>query len=75
MLKRAIMHRKNSLFFKTRRGAAVGDLYMSLIHTCFLNNVDPFDYLTTLEKQHVKLRASPERWMPWNYRENAEDGG
>ena len=26
VLKRAIMHRKNSLFFKTRRGAAVGDL-------------------------------------------------
>lgn len=75
VLKRAIMHRKNSLFFKTQRGAAVGDLYMSLIHTCFLNKVDPFDYLTTLEKQHVKLRVNPERWMPWNYRENDGDGG
>lgn len=70
VLKRAIMHRKNSLFFKTRRGAAVGDLYMSLIHTCFLNAVDPFDYLTMLEKHHTELDANPERWMPWNYREN-----
>ena len=67
VLKRAIMHRKNSLFFKTRRGAEVGDLYMSLIHTCFLNAADPFDYLTTLEKRHTELDLNPERWMPWNY--------
>jgi len=33
-LKRVILHRKNSLFFKTDHGADVGDLFMSLIHTC-----------------------------------------
>ena len=38
-LKMAIRHRKNSLFYKTLRGAAVGDLYMSLIHTCYLSGV------------------------------------
>jgi hypothetical protein len=27
-------------------GAQVGDLFMSLIHTCELNGVNPFDYLT-----------------------------
>jgi transposase len=70
LLKRAIMHRKNSLFFKTQRGAEVGDLYMSLIHTCFLNGVDPFDYLTTLEKHSAELNLNPELWMPWNYKEN-----
>jgi transposase len=70
LLKRAIMHRKNSLFFKTQRGAEVGDLYMSLIHTCFLNGADPFDYLTALEKHSAELELNPERWMPWNYREN-----
>jgi hypothetical protein len=73
VLKRAIMHRKNSLFFKTQRGADVGDLYMSLIHTCFLNGADPFDYLTMLEKHSNELDANPERWMPWNYRENLSD--
>jgi len=31
-LKKAILHRKNSLFYKTRNGARMGDLYMSLIH-------------------------------------------
>ncbi|MFO0816381.1 MAG: transposase [Pirellulales bacterium] len=33
-LKKAIIHRKNSLFYKTDNGAAVGDLRMSLIQTC-----------------------------------------
>jgi hypothetical protein len=41
-LKKAILHRKNSLFYKTRKGAQVGDLYMSLIHTCELNNSNPW---------------------------------
>ena len=40
-LKKAILHRKNSLFYKTLNGAEVGDLYMSLIHTCELNDVLP----------------------------------
>jgi hypothetical protein len=33
-LKKAILHRKNSLFYNTRKGAQMGDLFMSLIHTC-----------------------------------------
>src|ERR1035438_6667897 len=31
-LKKAILHRKNSLFYKTRKGAQMGDLFMSLTH-------------------------------------------
>jgi hypothetical protein len=31
ILKKAILHRKNSLFYKTLNGARVGDLFMSLI--------------------------------------------
>jgi len=42
-LKKAILHRKNALFYKTMNGARVGDLFMSLIHTCELNKVNPFD--------------------------------
>ena len=45
-LKKAILHRKNALFYKTMNGAHVGDLFMSLIHTCELNGANPFDYLT-----------------------------
>ena len=68
-LKKAILHRKNSLFYKTRKGAQVGDLYMSLIHTCELNSTNPFDYLTALRGHAPELARNPSAWMPWNYSE------
>jgi transposase len=68
-LKKAILHRKNSLFYKTLNGAQVGDLYMSLIHTAELNEVNPFEYLTELQRHAAEVAAMPSRWMPWNYRE------
>jgi hypothetical protein len=67
-LKKAILHRKNSLFYKTQNGARVGDLFMSLIYTCQLNQANPFDYLTQLQRHSDQVAASPQRWMPWNYR-------
>ena len=65
----AIRHRRNSLFYKTVRGAAVGDLYMSLIHTSYFSAADPFDYLTQLQRNHDRVAAAPGDWMPWNYRQ------
>jgi hypothetical protein len=41
---------------------------MSLIHTCELNQANPFDYLTELLRHADEVAAHPERWMPWNYR-------
>ena len=72
MLKKAILHRKNSLFYKTMNGAAVGDLFMSLIHTCELNSANPFEYLTELQRHAEELRINPSAWMPWNYRQTLE---
>lgn len=66
-LKKAILHRKNSLFFKTENGAAVGDCFMSIIHTCELNHVNPFHYLTTLLKNWARQSIAPQLWRPWNY--------
>ena len=68
-LKKAILHRKNALFYKTMNGAQVGDLFMSLIHTCELNGVNPFDYLTELQRHAEEMARNPAEWMPWNYRE------
>jgi transposase len=68
-LKRAILHRKNALFYKTCHGAQVGDLFMSLIHTCELCGANPFDYLTELERHAGELSSNPQDWMPWNYRD------
>lgn len=66
-LKKVVLHRKNSLFYLTLNGAQVGDLFMSLIHTCKLNGVDPFKYLVALQKHPEELSAMPSAWMPWNY--------
>ena len=68
-LKRAILHRKNSMFYKTSKGAAVGDIYMSLIHTCALCRVNPFEYLQALQIHVDQVTATPALWLPWNYRE------
>jgi transposase len=68
-LKKAILHRKNALFYKTQNGARVGDLFMSLIYTCQLNEANPFDYLTQLQRHADQLVAGAQLWMPWNYRE------
>ena len=74
-LKRAILHRKNALFYKTGHGAHVGDVFMSLIHTCELCGANPFDYLTELERHAGELAANPQDWMPWNYRKTSNGKG
>lgn len=71
-LKRAILHRKNSMFYKTRNGARVGDMYMSLIYTCELSGANAFDYLNQLQLNTTDVTKSPDRWMPWNYRDNVQ---
>ena len=68
-LKKAILNRRNALFYKTLNGAGVGDLFMSLIHTCELNGANPFDYLTELLRHSAELKQRPSEWMPWNYRD------
>src|SRR5262249_5510465 len=68
-LKKASLHRKNTLFNKTQDGARVGDLFMSLIYTCQLNEANPFDYLTRLQRHAGQVAAHSQLWMRWNYRE------
>jgi hypothetical protein len=68
-LKKAIRHRRNSLFYKTPHGAHVGDIFMSLIATCELCGANPFDYLTELDRHASEPASNPAAWMPWNYRE------
>ena len=66
-MKKSIRHRKSSLFYKTLHGARVGDMYMSLIHTCELNGVNAYDYLKSVLAQGERVAEQPERWMPWTY--------
>ncbi len=68
-LKMAIKHRNGSLFYRSQRGAEVGDLYMSLIHTTELCGGNPFDYLTALQRHHKAVAEKPAEWLPWNYQD------
>jgi len=68
-LKKAILHRKAAYFYKTKNGARVGDLHMSLIHTAELCGANAFEYLVALLRHHEVVAANPAEWMPWNYGE------
>ena len=74
-LKRAVLHRKNALFYRTLHGAQVGDLFMSLIHTCHLCGANSFEYLTELQRHARELAANPAEWMPWSYRQTLDRAG
>jgi transposase len=67
-LKMTIRHRKGSLFYRTQRGAHVGDVFMTLIHTAELHHQNPYDYLTALQRNYKAVAEKPADWMPWNYR-------
>ena len=67
LLKTSILHRKNSLHYRTTRGAEVGDLFMSVIQTCQANAANPFDYMLAAVRHAEAVKAEPSGWMPWNY--------
>ena len=66
-LKKAIILRKNSLFYKTEHGANVGALYTTLIYNADINDANPLDYLTQLMRHPDLVAKNPAAWMPWNY--------
>ena len=66
-LKKAILHRKNSSFYKTLNGAYTGDVFMSLIHTTELCGGNTFEYLVALLKNPEAVEAVPADWLPWTY--------
>ena len=67
-LKRAICHRRNSLFYKSQHGADVGDLFMSLIYTAELHGQNAYDYLTQVQRHCPQVAKNPGDWLPWTYR-------
>jgi transposase len=68
-LKHAIRHRRASLFYRSKNGALVGDVYTALIVTTQLHRGDPFRYLTALFTNYKAVAAAPADWLPWNYEE------
>jgi transposase len=72
VLKKAILHRRNALFYRTLNGARVGDVFMSLIHTAELNQIAAFEYLVALQRHAAAVAKNPADWMPWNYQVTLE---
>jgi transposase len=69
LMKRTVLNRKNSYFFKTEAGARIGDILMSVIETCALNQVNPYHYLIAIQQHKLQVLNHPEVWLPWNYEE------
>jgi hypothetical protein len=73
-LKRAVLLRKNALFYKNEHGASVGAILQSLIETCRLNGVSAWEYLLALMRNRSEARANPAAYLPWSYaREEPEE--
>ena len=69
-IKSKVLIRKNSYFYKSIWGAMVGDILLSTIKTCTLNDINPYDYLMAIQANAEKANKDPEKWLPWNYSEN-----
>src|SRR3990172_6418083 len=65
----AIRHRNNSLFYRSERGALVGDIYMTILYTTQLQHENPFHYLPDLMRPEKAVTEDPVAWLPWNYRD------
>ena len=60
-------HRKNSLFYQTPAGAAIGDVITSILATCHENDVNAFEYLNAVQRNQAAVKSAPQKWLPWNY--------
>jgi hypothetical protein len=58
-IERAILHRKNVLFYRTLNGAQVGDVFMTVIHTAELCGANSLDYLTELQRHAAEPANYP----------------
>lgn len=68
-LKKAILHRKNALFYHSERGAWVGDTFMSILYTAQEAGVNALEYLEDLLENHKAVAEDPDPWLPWKWAE------
>jgi transposase len=67
LIKRAVLNRKNAYFFRNETGAKIGDILMSILETCILNNVNPQNFLIAIQKYQKDVHRNPKLWLPWIY--------
>jgi transposase len=69
-IKSSVLIRKNSYFYKSCWGAFIGDTLLSIIKTCNLNGINPYDYLIAIQANSEGVKKKPNDWLPWNYTQN-----
>ncbi len=47
-----------------------GGMLTSIIYTCELNKVNPYDYLIAVQKHYTSVAENASAWLPWNYKHN-----
>lgn len=66
------LYRKNSLFAGNENGARRAALFFSLLETCKLNNIDPFEYLCDVyDRIHDCPAYELADLLPNNWKKNA----
>jgi len=67
LVKQSVRNRKNAYFYRNETGAKIGDILMSVIETCVLNDVNPWEYLVAIQEYQRDVRKNPALWVPWVY--------
>ena len=68
LIKLVLRAHKNSLLFKTRAMACMSAIITSVLVTWHEENIIVFNYLTEVQRNLLAVKASPERWLPRNYK-------
>jgi hypothetical protein len=71
-LKIPIRNRKNSMFYKTLRGARIAGYVQSLIYSAAQNDINPYHYLKAILCHPKEASLNPDKWLPWNYQANLD---
>jgi len=72
-IKTIITHRKNSLFYKSKKGAHVGDVIQSIIVTCQNSQINCFKYLAWIQENKSQIKVRPKDFMSWKFEEKTSN--
>jgi len=48
-------------------GADISDVITSMLVMCHESDINAYYYLNSIQRYQLLVKASPEKWLPWNY--------
>jgi hypothetical protein len=72
-LKKTILIRKNSYFFKTLHGAKVTGLLNTATHSCHMIGCNPYEYFLDLLNNIEQIKKDPAMWTPLRYHQRRQE--